>query len=61
LCDAANLDKQRSKFFLEFVKDFERTLATRTRGTKGTGQMSHGDDCGMNGGTEMSTLGSSQK
>jgi hypothetical protein len=55
------LDEQRSKDFLEFMKEFERVLATRTRGTKGTGQMSHGVDCGMNGGTETSTLGSSRK
>jgi hypothetical protein len=33
----------------------------RTRGTKGTRQTSHGLDCGTNGGTETSTLGSSRK
>jgi hypothetical protein len=52
------LDEQRSKDFFRMREGIERI---RARGMKGTGQMSHGLDCGMNGGTETSTLGSSWK
>jgi hypothetical protein len=47
--------------FFKIGEGTERILATRMRETKGTGQTSHGLDCGMNGGTETSTLGSSWK
>jgi hypothetical protein len=61
--DAANLDELKTAFqrFFKICEGIKRILMTRTRGTKGTGQTSHGLDCGMNGGTETSTLGSSRK
>jgi hypothetical protein len=47
--------------FFRICEGIERILAVRTRGMKGTGQTSHGLDCGTNGGTDTSTLGSSWK
>jgi hypothetical protein len=47
------------RFRLEFVKEFKRILATRTRGTKGTNGGT--ETSTQNGGTETSALGSSRK